>query len=742
MTDFQWGNRPFSFPSDYNRVKDEMKDYISEEDIGFVSNLRIAITIIKQKGENPDALIDEFKKMYNEILEEELLPLINRHDDGMQAIKNFTTTKVGNKPIKNEKNEKFLSELKIQSIKDSKSLDRLRGFGGLEFGKKPEDMPNFDAEDVLDSYLDKQDYLDNMAVDFEFREVLPDNMDEYDSLMQPVRYGYGSENVVFVLPIKEETIIELKQEHIVEVTNQQPDFFPKKSKDYYGPIYMDISIDIPDSVVEEMTSDKELTIQPVKALTNKNDKPTGKYENVGSPYQLENSDFQRLGLAGMDNRSDSMINEGVFDLEGKGLVKVIILDSKGKEMGRGRTDGAGKNIKVPNSTINELKEKIYTIVKTLETKMYKPKLENPHVAHTYKAVFSFKTDVVDYNSLTTKVGKVIDGKEKNIESISILQDGKYKQLSVEEAQKLESEAWTHKETKQKISNAEYIGKEPSERNEYSANYNIINQDGVELNPLNETATTRKNITGYRLKDAPEDAYAEKTTDKEIYIPISEYRSGKGKGTDKELSLEEGERLKEELESKRSKEENTKLLPFDKRYKKSNVSSYDGEYIDRKEYEKLKALKGDEDEFRFTRKVKISLKAFLKLNRDESDYEPIYGKDIKLTQKEIDASKLRAKRRANTSSESPPSIESPAKYGKNVFRGMAVVSGEDVHLNALTTYQNVQKAFKNLKLRIELEFRNFGNFKLTPARRRKNDEMSNVIEDIRENLIVLEEKLGV
>ena len=208
-------------------------------------------------------------------------------------------------------------------------------------------------------------------------------------------------------------------------------------------------------------------------------------------------------------------------------------------------------------------------------------------------------------------------------------------------------------------------------------------------------------------------------------------------------MEEGERLKEELESKRSKEENTKLLPFDKRYKKSDVSSYDGEYIDRKEYEKLKALKGDEDEFRFTRKVKISLKAFLKLSRDKSDYEPIYGKDIKLTQKEIDASKLRAKRRANTvSSERPPSIESPAKYGKNVFRGMAVVSGEDVQLNALTTYQNVQKAFKNLKLRIELEFRNFGNFKLTPARRRKNDEMSNVIEDIRENLIVLEEKLGV
>ena len=742
MTDFQWGNRPFSLPSDYNRVKDEMKEYISEENIDFISNLRIAITIIKQKGENPDALIDGFKKMYNEILEEELLPLINRHDDGTQAIKNFTTTKVGNKPIKNEKNEKFLSELKIQSIKDSKSLDRLRGFGGLEFGKKPEDMPNFDAEDVLESYLTKQDYLDNMAIDFEFREVLPDNMDEYDSIMQPIRYGYGSENVVFALPIKEETLIELKQEHIVEVTNQQPDFFPKKSKDYYGPIYMDISIDIPDEVVEKMTSDKELTIQPVKALTNKNDKPTGKYENAGSSYTLGNSDFQKLGLAGMSNRSNSMINEGVFDLEGKGLVKVIVLDSEGNLRGRGRTDGAGKNIKVPNTTINELKEKIYKVLKTLETKMYKPKLENPNVVHTYKAVFSFKTDVMEYNSLTTKVGKVIEGKEKDIESISILQDGKYKQLSVEEAQKLESEAWTHKETKQKISNAEYINKTPEEKNEYSANYNIISQDGVELNPLNETTTTRKNIKGYRLKDAPEDAYAEKTTDKEIYIPISEY-SNRVKGTDKVLSLEEGERFKEELESKRSKEENTKILPFDKRYKKGNASSYDGEYIDRKEYEKLKALKGDEDEFRFTRKVNLSVKAFLRLKNGESDYEPIYGKDIKLTSKEIDASKLRAKRRANTvSSEAPPSIDSPAKYGKNVYRGMAVVSGEDVSLNALTTYQNVQEAFKNLKLRIELEFKDFGRFKLTPARRRKNDEMSNVIEDIRENLIVLEEKLGV
>ena len=714
MTDFEWGNRPFSFPNDYNRVKEEMKDYISEEDINFVSNLRIAISILKQNGEDPDVIISEFKKMYEEILQEDLLQLIKKHDDGEIAIKNFTTTKVGNKPIKNDKNEEFIAKLKIQDLKDSKSLDRLRGFGSLEFTNRPQDLPEFDAEDLLESYIDKQDYLDNMAVNFEFREILPDDMDDYDSVMSPIRFGYGSENVVFVLPVKEETIIELKKEHIVEETNQQPDFFPKKSKDHYGPVYYDISLDIPNEVVQEMEDDRIMTVQPVKALTNKNDKPTGKYENVGSPFKLKNHEFQKLGQANMENRNNSMINEGIFELEGKGLIKVVIIDKKGEIVGRGRTDGAGKTIKVPDATINELKNKIYDVLKTIETKMYKPLLENPHVANTYKAVFSFK-------------------------------DAKYKQLSIEEAQKLESEAWTHKETKQKISNSEYLSKDPEEKNKYSPNYNIIDNNGVELNPLNETATTRRNITGYRLKDAPEDAYAEKTTTTKVFR-----RSDKNKANKPILSEEEGNALRQSIEERKQKllsdgdtDAANKLLPFDKRYNEGISSAYKGEYIDRAEYEKLKSLKGDEDEYQFTRKVNISAKEFLRLSQGEYDYEPIYGEDIKLTPKELEASKLRAKRRANAESkENPPVINKPDRFGKNVYRGMAVVSGQEVSLNALTTYRNVQEAFKNLKLRIELEFKNFGRFKLTPARRRKNDEMSNVIEDIRENLIVLEEKLGV
>ena len=63
------------------------------------------------------------------------------------------------------------------------------------------------------------------------------------------------------------------------------------------------------------------------------------------------------------------------------------------------------------------------------------------------------------------------------------------------------------------------------------------------------------------------------------------------------------------------------------------------------------------------------------------------------------------------------------------------------MSPLVSYANIQDAFSNIILHIELVVEDIGEFTLSPAQRRRNDSMVNVIEDIKENLTVLEEVFG-
>lgn len=740
MVSFLWGNRSFNLEDKKEVLKKEMKDFIQEEDTNFIANINNAKLELKQKGEDSSELISALNTMFNEIMEEKLLPMIMGHEDGSKAVELFTTMKVGNTSKENTKNKKFIEGLTLKDLDNSTALGKLRGAGALEFGRNDENLEAFDSEELLEA-VDKNDYLNAMTIDFKFDEVIPEDMEKYDTIGSPIRFSYGNENIRFKFPFTDSTLIELKQEHIKDLTFSNPDFLPSKRKSYLPAIYKQISINIPESVTKEMEKAAEIEVVEVELVVDKNQKSRGKFTKKGSPYIILQSEWQRLAIAQMANRTNAMQEYKVFDLGEKGLVQII----------KGNEEGAGKRVEVPEQVIKDIEEKFYTILKDLEEELILPQLESPKKVYTYNGVASFKTDVQYWNSLTRKTEKFLEGKEPKVASLTIRDsNGKEMQLTPEKAQALESEAWKNRETGEKISNSQYIDMTPMDKSNYTANYYIVNSEGEELNPLNEKATTMQVITGYKLKDAPEDAYAQKSKNATIFrlkdnkegnLPkVVEQKSEKhmelkdklvARGTTGPLyTQEEADKLTEKLKNSLERVAN--------RYKQEKVVRYEGNYIDRKEYEKLQAMTGEEPDYVFSRKANITAKEFSRKQFSEQrDYEPLY-EEREITDK--DRRGLKNKRRRQQKLDY--SIDTPDKMGQQRNRGLAVVGGEGQEGDGVQIfYENAVKAFAKCKVKVEFTIIELGEFNLVPTNRRKNDEMQNVLEDLKENIMTLEDKLG-
>ena len=75
------------------------------------------------------------------------------------------------------------------------------------------------------------------------------------------------------------------------------------------------------------------------------------------------------------------------------------------------------------------------------------------------------------------------------------------------------------------------------------------------------------------------------------------------------------------------------------------------------------------------------------------------------------------------------------------KALAVVTGAKEKINPLVYYANIQEAFAGAILHIEVLLTNHGEYKLSPMQRRRNDEMSNVIDDLKENITTLTDKFG-
>ena len=87
------------------------------------------------------------------------------------------------------------------------------------------------------------------------------------------------------------------------------------------------------------------------------------------------------------------------------------------------------------------------------------------------------------------------------------------------------------------------------------------------------------------------------------------------------------------------------------------------------------------------------------------------------------------------------IDTPDVFGDVKTRGMSVTPvAEGIQLNALIEFKNIDEAFANCILSFEIVVEEIGEFRISPMQRRKNDEMVEVLEDLKENYMALEQKL--
>ena len=195
-------------------------------------------------------------------------------------------------------------------------------------------------------------------------------------------------------------------------------------------------------------------------------------------------------------RDEDKVEQRVYDLKSGGHLQIVAgsLDA-GK---------VARQIEVPESALKKMEKVVVKELKDIEKNTYKKMQENPLKVYNYRGVASIKTDVMRLNTLARKTAKQNDPEQAS-EYEYIQVNGK--NLTVEEAGKLEERAWEHKETGETISNSEYVLMEAEEKARYKPTYVVVREDGVELTPSLEESNQYTTIKSYRMKDAPEDAYA-------------------------------------------------------------------------------------------------------------------------------------------------------------------------------------------------------------------------------------------
>ena len=361
-------------------------------------------------------------------------------------------------------------------------------------------------------------------------------------------------------------------------------------------------------------------------------------------------------------------------------------------------------------------------LKDIEKNTYKKMQENPLKVYNYRGVASIKTDVMRLNTLARKTAKQNDPEQAS-EYEYIQVNGK--NLTVEEAGKLEERAWEHKETGETISNSEYVLMEAEGKARYKPTYVVVREDGVELTPSLEQK--------YRYGvDALPDSSFPRTL--KTLAEVAEFKEG-AKPVYRNRA---GDTLTPEEYEEKGKPEGYKLrgkLSYEDAYDEVTQVLFKGDYISKKQYDR----KSSNAKKNFAL-VDISPKRFSQLPISAKElYEPI-TETSELKPSEVKRRIMR-NRRQGRQMQGEVKIDTPDVFGDVKTRGMSVTPvKEGIQLNALIEFRNIDEAFANCILSFEIVVEEIGEFRISPMQRRKNDEMVEVLEDLKENYMALEQKL--
>ena len=164
MVSFNWGSNAQSLPQSAEYFKSEMFDYILGLDDSFRFKLNHALDNPKLNEETVEELFTEFREILNSILEEPLRPVLEKEVEGFKKFitnkrtsRSKTVSREGTTNSKvtediqmaNTSNETFLVNKTVADLMDSNVTNRLKGMGGLQYGKKLENLPEFDFEEFV-----------------------------------------------------------------------------------------------------------------------------------------------------------------------------------------------------------------------------------------------------------------------------------------------------------------------------------------------------------------------------------------------------------------------------------------------------------------------------------------------------------------------------------------------------------------------------------------------------------------
>lgn len=140
MVSFKWGQVNTALPERKDFFITEIGKYLNDGNKGFIVKYRRALDGITE--ENANSLEKEFLKVFKEVLEQPLEPLLKQEGDGWTR---FSTMKRGKAKVPNTSNINFIKDKKIKDILDSNIINKLRGSGVSSFYKDGKiNLPDFD----------------------------------------------------------------------------------------------------------------------------------------------------------------------------------------------------------------------------------------------------------------------------------------------------------------------------------------------------------------------------------------------------------------------------------------------------------------------------------------------------------------------------------------------------------------------------------------------------------------------
>ena len=489
MVAFRWGNQNLSLPNSANFLKTEMNDFLTTGDRSFVVKIKRAKESVQGSGLNEQEFMGEFKKIYEEVLQQPLKPLL----ENKEGWKQFSKIKAGKKgTITNVANIEFIDDQKIENLTDAKVLTRLKGAGAFEFAKEGKvELPPFPFEEVFPASKFSLGTGKNLEkfVDDDVRLRVNAQGDGWNLAYKKENARLDAHLEILFPPVDEGKIMAEKADFILERTGQTATFKPKSSQLKVGTEVIEHSFDLAEKDLKKIGAlFKGTVLTPMKLVDDKFEQDM-EGKQITTKIDGKGLESELAFLTGVSDlkRTQEMIDEDIVLL--------------GEQYYHFKQPSGNKN----NIVLDLLFEAQDFVEENqdLFLRILKPYLDEPTTVFTGKILANIKTrrknmDTFRATALSTQTKDAKYSKTRYAENrenpeeritpekykaLPIQEREKYKlvskPLTQEEIMELTEEAFKHKETGETISESAYQELSNEDKKNYKTNLQVLEtQEGV------------------------------------------------------------------------------------------------------------------------------------------------------------------------------------------------------------------------------------------------------------------------